>query len=123
MSQEQALAYLVLGRPLSSGSEGDNNVLGQAALALGLAGSSGTAGALAQRLGIQNFQLDTGGSGDKTSVVASGNLTDRLSVRYGVGVFDSANTVALRYQLTRRLYLEIASGLANSLDFFYRRDF
>lgn len=123
MSQEQALAYLVLGRPLSSGSEGDNNVLGQAALALGLAGSSGTAGALAQRLGIQNFQLDTAGSGDKTSVVASGNLTDRLSVRYGVGVFDSANTVALRYQLTRRLYLEIASGLANSLDFFYRRDF
>ncbi|WP_295467040.1 translocation/assembly module TamB domain-containing protein [uncultured Pseudomonas sp.] len=123
MSQEQALAYLVLGRPLSSGSEGDNNVLGQAALALGLAGSSGTAGELAQRLGIQNFQLDTAGSGDKTSVVASGNLTDRLSLRYGVGVFDSANTVALRYQLTRRLYLEIASGLANSLDFFYRRDF
>lgn len=123
MSQEQALSYLVLGRPLSSGSDGDNNVLGQAALALGLAGSSGTAGELAQRLGIQNFQLDTAGSGDKTSVVASGNLTDRLSVRYGVGVFDSATTVSLRYQLTRQLYLEIATGLANSLDFFYRRDF
>ena len=123
MSQEQALSYLVLGRPLSSGSAGDNNVLGQAALALGLAGSSGTAGELAQRLGIQNFQLDSAGTGDKTSVVASGNLTDRLSVRYGVGVFDSATTVSLRYQLTRRLYLEIATGLANSLDFFYRRNF
>nr|WP_322939724.1 translocation/assembly module TamB domain-containing protein [Pseudomonas sp. s4] len=122
MSQEQALSYLVLGRPLGQ-SSGDNNMLGQAALALGLAGSSSITTGLANSLGIQDFQLDTEGSGVTTSVVASGNITERLSLRYGVGVFEPANTIALRYQLSRRLYLEAASGLASSLDLFYRRDF
>ncbi|WP_372876876.1 translocation/assembly module TamB domain-containing protein [Pseudomonas sp.] len=122
MSQEQALSYLVLGRPLGQ-SSGDNNMLAQAALALGLAGSAPLAGGLAQGLGIKDFQLDTAGSGTSTSVVASGSLSERLSLRYGVGVFEPANTIALRYELSKRLYLEAASGLASSLDLFYRRDF
>ncbi len=122
MSQEQALSYLVLGRPLGA-ETGDSNLLAQAALGLGLAGSASITGNVAQRLGIEEFQLDTEGSGADTSVVASGKLTDRLTLRYGVGVFEPANTVALRYQLTKRIFLEAASGLASSLDIFYRRDF
>lgn len=100
MSQEQALSYLVLGRPLGSTGE-DNNMLAQAALGLGLAGSSDLTGSLAKSLGIDDFQLDTQGSGASTSVVASGNLTERLSLRYGVGVFEPANTIALRYLLSK----------------------
>ena len=122
MSQEQALSYLVLGRPLGS-DQGDNNMLAQAALGLGLAGSSSITGGLAKNLGIENFQLEAEGSGNATSVVASGSLTERLSLRYGVGVFEPANTIALRYQLTKRVSLEAASGLASSLDIFYKRDF
>ncbi|RJG09129.1 translocation/assembly module TamB [Pseudomonas cavernicola] len=122
MSEEQALSYLVLGRPLNSGG-GDNNMLAGAALGLGLAGSSSITGGLAQRLGIQDFQLDTGGTGVNTSVVASGNLSERLSLRYGVGVFEPASSIALRYELTKKLYLEAASGVASSLDIFYKRDF
>ncbi|MGH8379373.1 translocation/assembly module TamB domain-containing protein [Pseudomonas sp.] len=122
MSQEQALSYLVLGRPLGTTGE-DNNVLAQAALGLGLATSAGVTGSLASSLGIDDFQLDTQGSGTSTSVVASGNLTERLSLRYGVGVFEPVNTVALRYKLSKKVYLEAASGLASSLDIFYKRDF
>lgn len=122
MSQEQALSYLIMGRPLGQGG-GDNNMLAQAALALGMAGSAPLVTSLAQGLGLSDFQLDTQGSGVTTSVVASGNLSERLSLRYGVGVFEPANTIALRYELSRRLYLEAASGLASSLDLFYRRDF
>jgi translocation and assembly module TamB len=122
MSQEQALSYLVLGRPLSTNGE-DSNMVAQAALALGLAGGSSTAGKLASGLGIQDFDLDTSGSGDKTSVVASGKITDRLSLRYGVGVFEPANTLTLRYLLSKKVYLEVAGGVASSLDIFYKRDF
>lgn len=122
MAQEQALSYLVLGRPLG-GDGGDGDALGQAALALGLAGSGPLAQNIAGSLGIENFQLETEGSGAGTQVVAAGYLTDRLSLRYGVGVFEPANQVALRYDLTRRLYLEAVSGFASSLDFFYRIDF
>jgi len=122
MSQEQALSYLVLGRPLGASGE-DNNMLAQAALGLGLAGSAGITSKLATGLGIEDFQLDTEGSGDSTSVVASGNLTERLSLRYGVGVFEPANTIALRYKLSKKVYVEAASGIASSLDIFYKRDF
>ncbi|MCJ8203230.1 translocation/assembly module TamB domain-containing protein [Pseudomonas sp. RGM2987] len=122
MSQEQALSYLVLGRPLSTTGE-DNNMLAQAALGLGLMGSSGVTTSLANNLGIEDFQLDTQGSGDDTSVVASGNLSEKLSLRYGVGVFEPANTIALRYKLSKKVYLEAASGVASSLDIFYKRDF
>lgn len=122
MSQEQALSYLVLGRPLSTNGE-DSNMMAQAALALGLAGSSSTAGKLATDLGIKDFELDTSGSGDATSVVASGKITDKLSLRYGVGVFEPANTLTLRYLLSKKVYLEVAGGVASSLDIFYKRDF
>nr|WP_232244535.1 translocation/assembly module TamB domain-containing protein [Pseudomonas putida] len=122
MSQEQALSYLVLGRPLGTSGE-DNNMIAEAALGLGLAGSAGITGSLAAGLGIDDFQLDTEGSGNSTSVVASGNLTEKLSLRYGVGVFEPANTIALRYKLSKKVYLEAASGLASSLDIFYKRDF
>ncbi|WP_343573497.1 translocation/assembly module TamB domain-containing protein [Pseudomonas sp.] len=121
MSQQQALSYLVLGRPMSTGE--DSNMMGEAALALGLAGSAPLTGEVAQKLGIQDFQLDTEGTGNSTSVVASGQLSDKLSLRYGVGVFEPANTIALRYLLSKKVYLEAASGLASSLDIFYKRDF
>lgn len=122
MSQEQALSYLVLGRPLGA-DQGESSLLARAALGLGLAGGTSITGGVAERLGIRDFQLDTEGSGDTTSVVASGQLTERLSLRYGMGVFEKGNTIALRYRLTRKLFLEAASGLASSLDLFYRRDF
>ncbi|WP_263219568.1 translocation/assembly module TamB domain-containing protein [Pseudomonas atacamensis] len=122
MSQEQALSYLVLGRPLSTSGE-DNNMLAQAALGLGLMGSAGVTSGLAKDLGIQDFQLDTQGSGNDTSVVASGNISEKLSLRYGVGVFEPASTIALRYKLSKKVYVEAASGVASSLDIFYKRDF
>jgi translocation and assembly module TamB len=122
MSQEDALSYLVLGHKRSTTGE-DNNMLAQAALGLGLMGSSKVTGDLARNLGIQDFQLDTQGSGTATSVVASGNISEKLSLRYGVGVFEPANTIALRYKLSKKVYLEAASGIASSLDIFYKRDF
>ncbi|MNW05723.1 Translocation and assembly module TamB [compost metagenome] len=86
-------------------------------------GSSDLTGSLAKNLGIQDFQLDTQGSGTTTSVVASGNISEKLSLRYGVGVFEPASTIALRYKLSKKVFLEAASGIASSLDIFYKRDF
>lgn len=121
LPQDQALSYLILGRPM--GRNDDNNMLAQAALALGLAGSADITGGIARLFGVKNFEVDTQGSGLTTSVVASGQLSDRLSLRYGVGVFEPTTILALRYELTKRLYLEAASGLVSSLDVFYQRDF
>lgn len=121
MSQEQALSWLLLGRPLQGGDDG--NAMAQAALALGLMGTAPITNKLADVLGVQDFTLDSEGSGMTSSVVATGRISERVSLRYGVGVFEPASTLALRYELSKRMYLEAASGLANSLDIFYKRDF
>lgn len=121
MSEQQALSYLLTGRPL--GAEGDSRAMERAAVGLGLAQAEPMTRELGERVGIKDLQLEAEGRGEETSVVASGYLTERLSLRYGVGIFDPVSRIALRYDLSQRLYLEAASGLASSLDIFYQRDF
>lgn len=121
MSQSEALAYVILGRPLQS--RGDQGQMSRAALSLGLTQASKVTQGIGEELGIQNLILEAEGSGEEAAVVASGYITDELSLRYGVGIFEPITTVALRYDLGRYFYLEAASGLAASLDIFYTRDF
>ncbi|WP_111497748.1 translocation/assembly module TamB domain-containing protein [Marinobacter bohaiensis] len=121
MPQSEALSYVILGRPLNS--SGDQNQVGRAALSLGLAQTNELTRGIGEELGIRDLTLEAEGSGDEAAVVASGYITDDLSLRYGVGVFQPITTIALRYDLGRYFYLEAASGLAASLDLFYTRDF
>ncbi|MBS8242113.1 translocation/assembly module TamB, partial [Marinobacter lipolyticus] len=121
MPQSDALSYVILGRaPQSRGEEGQ---MSRAALSLGLTQASKLTQGLGEELGIRELTLEAEGAGDEASVVASGYITDELSLRYGVGIFEPITTVALRYDLGRYFYLEAASGLAASLDIFYTRDF
>jgi len=123
MNDEQTLSYLAFGKPLGSDSAASGDLLMKAALALGLSGSETLGERLAEGIGLSNFELASKGSGENTQVVVSGTLANRLSLSYGLGLFEPQGSIALRYQLTRRLYLEAASSLANSLDLLYRRDF
>ncbi|KPQ02425.1 translocation/assembly module TamB domain-containing protein [Marinobacter sp. HL-58] len=121
MPQTDALSYVILGRaPQSRGDEGQ---MSRAAISLGLTQANKVTQGLGEEIGIRNLTLEAEGSGEESAVVASGYLTDELSLRYGVGIFSPITTVALRYDLGRYFYLEAASGLAASLDIFYTRDF
>jgi Uncharacterized protein conserved in bacteria len=121
MPQSDALSYVILGRPPRG--QGDEGQMSRAALSLGLTQASKITQGIGNELGIRNLTLEAEGSGEQASVVASGYITDELSLRYGVGIFEPITTVALRYDLGRYFYLEAASGLAASLDIFYTRNF
>lgn len=121
MPQTDALSYLILGRAPQS--QGDEGQMRNAAISLGLKQASKVTQGLGEEIGIRELTLEAEGSGDSASVVASGYLTEDLSLRYGVGLFEPITTVALRYDIGRYFYLEAASGLAASLDLFYTRDF
>ncbi|WP_246123279.1 translocation/assembly module TamB domain-containing protein [Marinobacter maritimus] len=121
MPQADALSYVILGR--APGGQADDGQMGRAAISLGLTQVNKVTGQIGEGFGIREFTLEAEGSGDQTSVVASGYLSEDLSIRYGVGIFEPISTVALRYDLGRYFYLEAASGLAASLDIFYTRDF
>ncbi len=123
MEQATILAYLLTGRPPGQGTPGEEALLGQAALSLGVFGGGELGEALAAELGIEDFQLEASGQGEEAQVAVSGYLAPNLLLRYGVGVFEPVNTLSLRYYFTRQLYLEAVSGTENAVDIFYSFDY
>ncbi|MEX0430954.1 translocation/assembly module TamB domain-containing protein [Spiribacter insolitus] len=119
MAQASILSYLVTGRPPGQGTPSEEALLSRAALSLGVFGGGRLGSAIAEELGIEDFQLEATGQGDEAQVAVSGYLAPNLMVRYGVGVFQPQNTLSLRYYLTEQLYLEAVSGAENALDLFY----
>jgi len=119
LEQERILAYIVLGRDIAAGENNDGNILATAALAMGIKNGRGLATRIAESVGIRDFAVEASGRGEDTQLLLSGRLSSRLLVRYGVGVFTSVNTLYLRYDLTRKLYLETAQGLERAVDIFY----
>lgn len=118
MDESRALSYVLRGRaPDASG--GADGALTSALIGLSLGQAGGTVGALGEAFGIQDLRLDSAGSGEDSQVVVTGNLTDRLSVGYGVGVFSPIAELTLRYKLWRNLYLEAVSGASQAVDLIY----
>ncbi|HBO37329.1 MAG TPA: DUF490 domain-containing protein, partial [Pasteurellaceae bacterium] len=89
MPQDQALSYILTGRSLeNSGETGSSGSVGAALLSLGLGKSGKLVGGIGEAFGIQDLSLGTAGVGDSSKVVVSGNITPRLQIKYGVGLFD-----------------------------------
>ncbi len=122
-SQDSILSYILLGRDINQASDQEQNLLAQAALALTLRGGRGKATEFAEAFGVQEFTVDARGRGDDTEVVVSGRLSDKLLLRYGRNVFSSGETLYLRYDISRKFYLEATRGAARAVDFFYNFSF
>ena len=123
-TQESILSYIVLGRDLGSGqSTEESTLLAQAALALTIRQGRGFATGFAETLGISDFQIDAAGSGNDTQVIVSGRLSRKLLLRYGRSVFSPDQTLFLRYDISKRLYLEAAQGVERAVDVFYSFSF
>ncbi|WP_082024875.1 autotransporter assembly complex protein TamB [Necropsobacter massiliensis] len=124
MSQDQALSYLLTGRSLeNSGESGSGGSIGVALLGMGLAKSGKLVGGIGEAFGIQDLNLGTQGVGDSSKVVVSGNITPRLQVKYGVGVFDGLAEFTVRYKLMSQLYLQSVSGVNQAVDLLYQFEF
>ncbi|WP_462163763.1 translocation/assembly module TamB domain-containing protein [Pseudoalteromonas xiamenensis] len=122
MDQAQALSYLLNGRPLG-GDDADKSVLlANLLISQGLGRSEGLLQKVGSGVGLQDVNVGTKGSGVDTQVELTGFLTPSVQVRYSVGVFDSLSEIAVRYQIMSKLYVEITSGLYNSIDLLYRFD-
>lgn len=118
MAQQAQLSFLLTGNPPGADIETDPQLAAaEAALSYALesdlgAGITSRAG---RALGIEDFRVTAGGTDNGAQIGLSGYITPNLLVRYGVGVFEAINTVTLRYQLTKNIYLEAISGEASDL--------
>lgn len=124
MSQEEALSYLLTGRGLdNSGDSASSASIGAAMLGLGLSKSGKLVGGIGEAFGISDLSLDTAGIGDNSQVVVSGNLTPRLQVKYGVGLFQPLAELTLRYKIMPQLFLQSVSGVGQAVDLLYQFEF
>lgn len=122
--QDQALSYLLTGRTLEdSGQAGSGGSIGAALLGMGLAKSGKLVGGIGEAFGIQDLNLGTAGVGDKSKVMVSGNITNRLQIKYGVGLFDGLAEVTLRYRLLPKLYFQSVSSTNQVFDLLYQFEF
>ncbi|KKZ58257.1 translocation/assembly module TamB domain-containing protein [Haemophilus haemolyticus] len=122
--QDQALSYLLTGRSLeNSGEAGSSGSVGAALLGLGLSKSGKLVGSIGEAFGIQDLNLGTSGVGDKSKLTVSGNLTNRLQIKYGVGLFDGLAEVTLRYRLMPQLYFQSVSSTNQVFDLLYQFEF
>jgi translocation and assembly module TamB len=120
MMESQALAYIVLGRPMNSGSESDGSRVTDAALALGLQRGNQIATRLGRSLGLDDMTVEAGGTLEEASLVAGTYVAPDLYVSYGVGLFEPVSIFRIRYMLSRRWTVRAESGKANSADLLFR---
>ncbi len=119
--QSEAISYLLRGQSLGGSEETSGDAMfANALIGFGLSKSENKITRAGNKLGIDDLSLSTTGQGDDTKVAVSGYVAPGVQLRYGVGVFDSASEVALRYQIIPQLYLEAVSGLNNALDIYYQ---
>ncbi|MGB7398122.1 MAG: translocation/assembly module TamB domain-containing protein [Candidatus Macondimonas sp.] len=119
LPQSDALAYLVLGRPLNQASGDDGAAMNRAAAAIGLAGGELLAQRIGNRFGVQDVEIKNTGDAATSELSVGRYITPRLYVSYGVGVFNALSTLRTRYQISRRWTLRTESGVNSSADAVY----
>lgn len=132
LTQQQAMNALVTGRIDNKGatqiseqgfkSQVTNN-LAAAGLNFGLSGTRNLTNQIGQIFGFQSLTVDASGSSEDTNVNVTGYVTPDLYIRYGVGVFNAQNSLSIRYQLTRRIYVEATSAAESAVDMVYSWQF
>jgi translocation and assembly module TamB len=124
MNQEETLSYLVFGRPLNSLSTGQGTDLVSAVTTLGLQNSGFLTNSLANTFGLSELKVKTQQqtqTGQTTaSLIAGKYLTPRLYLSYGIGLFQSLNTIRLRYDISKRWSIEAEQGTETSADILYK---
>lgn len=126
MSQTEQLSYLVLGRPLDSGtSSEENNAMTRAALALGLAGGGTLAESFGDQLGFDTVGIEKGKgeSTEEAALVVGKFLSPKLYVSYGIGLFEPVSTIWLRYSIDENWKVVTESSTRGSgADIYYTID-
>ncbi len=116
MPESQQLSYLIVGMPLGETSSSEGETLAAAAAFLA---KSDQASRFAERVGIDEVEVEAGGPGEGSSIVLGRYLSPRLYIGYGIGLLEEANSVRMRYELSELWSLEGRSGTTSSADLLY----
>jgi translocation and assembly module TamB len=121
MSQDNILAYIVLGRPIGEASVADAALLASAATGLGIKGGNQMGDRIASTFGLDSVGIK-GDGGEDTALQIGKYLSPKLYLGYGIGIFEPVSTVIMRYKLSKIWSLKAESGIETSVDFLYTHE-
>lgn len=114
LQQAEALSYLVRGKGLDAETSTSNAALG-IALGTAVTNHSGLFEQIEKLPFINDIELD----GDDKQISIAGYLSDKVYIKYGIGVIEPINELTVRFYLLSRLWVEAVSGLESSADLYY----
>jgi translocation and assembly module TamB len=120
LSDDEILAYIVFGRPITALTSGEGTDLVGAATALGLQNSGFITRRLSSQFRLDDLQFTSDSTGENASLLIGKYLTPRLYISYMMGLFDNFSTAKIRYDLSNSWSLEATSGADVSVDIFYK---
>lgn len=123
MDQAEALSYLLLGRPLNQASSSEGDFMTKAISALGLKGGDFIAKKIGRRLGLDEVKVESGENVDEATLVVGRYFSPKFYVSYGIGLFESINTLHVRYKINRILTLQGESGDETGMDLIYTKEY
>jgi translocation and assembly module TamB len=119
MSSSDALAYLVVGRPLAESTDAEEQQLSDAASQMKLSGGEFLAQQIGRRIGLDEVRVADADDPEQAQLWLGTYLSPRLFVSYGMGLFEQFHTARVRYTLSSKWSVEAESGRENSADFKY----
>lgn len=109
LPEAEVMAYALGGRGIDRSAD-------TSALALALAATSGY---MQSSELLKGLSLGLEGKDSRTRAVIGGQLSDRVYLSYGVGLYEPVNSLTVRLDLLRHLWMEVVSGLQGSADLYY----
>ncbi|MDT8385930.1 MAG: translocation/assembly module TamB domain-containing protein [Thiogranum sp.] len=110
LSDADILSYITLGRPAAQAGEGGGN----ASAALAMATGNLLAEDIGESLGLEEFQVSSGGELEQASLVMGRYLSPQLYVRYSAGLYDAASQFEAIYELGKNWFIETHTGSEQS---------
>ncbi len=119
MSSSDALAYLVIGRPLADSTDAEQTKLTDAASSMKLSGGEFLAQQIGRRIGLDEVRVSDADDPAEAQLWLGTYLSPRLFVSYGMGLFEQFHTARVRYSLSSKWSVEAESGRESSADVKY----
>ncbi len=118
LPEAEALAYLVTGRALNQVNSSEGNMLASAALSYG----SGQVSWIADKLGVDKFEIKEGKTLQDTLATVGQYLTPDFYVGAKVGLFNKQAVLVLKRKLTKTLNVETQTGTSQRIKLNYEFD-
>jgi len=120
LPESEALSFLLTGHSLSTSSGRDSALLMSAVRGLGITGNDSLLHSIGSSLGLDDVNIVTGSDLRKSELSLGKRLGPKLYVRYLVGLFDSAQKIAIEYKINKRLSVEAQTSADKyGFDFIY----